>query len=184
MKFVLPWLLISYIPHDASIVFGDPAQTAAWDLTPNIIICDGAPISVDRVHRGVEYWRRLGHKIGTVTAADRGHLGCLTGSPRIGEIHIDLASQSFKMEQHIGFTRTWSIKDTKEIFKSRIEIMSGWGNTERVIEHELGHALGFRDYNQTGHIMHSNWSRGGHKFKGLERKQENNYSKENILNGI
>ncbi len=171
MKFLLPWLLISYTVQDTSIVFGDPVQTAAWDVIPDIIICDGAPVSLQRVENAAEYWRHLGHNIGEVTVASHNNYGCINQIALVGTIQINLASQSFDMARQIGLTKTWSIKDTKEIFKSRIEVMSGWGDTERIMEHELGHALGFRDYNQTGHIMHSDWSRGGLNAKGLKNNR-------------
>jgi hypothetical protein len=188
MKFLLPFLLATYethiTPQDASIMFGDPVQSAEWSMVPDVIICQGAPVKPHRVKQAVGYWSALGHDIGEVIEADANDFGCLRQVALNGEILIDLASQSFRMGEHIAVTKTWVVKDTKEILRARIEITSGWGNSDRVMEHELGHALGFRDFNQTGHIMHSDWSKGGHKFKGLERKQENNYSKENILNGI
>ena len=48
--------------------------------------------------------------------------------------------------------------------------MSNWANAQRILEHELGHALGWQDWNQIGHIMHSNWSQGGYNTKGLKNK--------------
>ena len=53
----------------------------------------------------------------------------------------------------------------------KIEIKIGWENKPRVLEHEIGHALGFKDNNTTGHIMNHAWNRGGYKKKGLQREE-------------
>ena len=39
----------------------------------------------------------------------------------------------------------------------------------RVLEHEIGHALGWSHYDQKFHIMHSNWMLGGMNSKGLRK---------------
>ncbi len=171
MKLLLPFLLIvqpSY--HDASFVIGDPIQTAEWVATPDIVICTTAPVRLSRVERAAEYWRRLGYEIGRIVEASATHKGCLGQDAFNGEIVIDLSGQTFRIGDNIAVTKTWFVKESREIFKARIEITSGWGDSPRILEHELGHAFGFRDYNQTGHIMHSEWSKGGLKFKGLQRK--------------
>ena len=71
---------------------------------------------------------------------------------------------------HLGTTKTWWRTDTGEIFKAKIEIKVGWENRPRILEHELGHALGFKDNNSTGHMMNHAWDRGGYKKKGLQRQ--------------
>lgn len=39
---------------------------------------------------------------------------------------------------------------------------------ETVLEHELGHALGFLHYNKINHIMNEKWAQGGWDKEGLE----------------
>ena len=42
---------------------------------------------------------------------------------------------------------------------------------ETVLEHELGHALGYLHFNKINHVMNSKWTQGGWDTDGLERKQ-------------
>jgi len=174
MKSLLWFLVFSYgistePPEEASIVFGPPIQNAEWKVEPTIIICDGAPVKPARVEQAANFWRKLGYTIGEIVVADADDFSCLKDIVLHGEILINLASQDFHMSEHLAITRTWVHKDTNQILKAKIEIMSGWGDSERIMEHELGHAMGWRDYNQTGHLMHSEWIRGGHNIKGLKK---------------
>jgi hypothetical protein len=181
MKSLLWFLVLSYgissqKTEEASIVFGPPVQNAVWKTEPTIIICDGAPLKPSRVKHAVLFWKNLGYSIGDVVVALPDDFSCLQNIVLHGEILINLAGQDFHMSKHLAVTKTWIHKDTNQILKAKIEIMSGWGDSERIIEHEIGHALGWRDYNQTGHIMHSEWSLGGYRTKGL--KNEDRTTKE------
>jgi hypothetical protein len=91
------------------------------------------------------------------------------GKPIVNQIMIDIPNQHFAFGKHIGTTKTWTLSKTGEIFKAKIEIVSGWGNSERVLEHEIGHALGWGDNSQTGHIMNGSWSLGGFNSQGLRK---------------
>ena len=96
-------------------------------------------------------------------------MACVTGTPPYGTIMIDIPSQSFQFGNHLGTTKTWWRTDTGEVFKAKIEIKVGWENKPRVLEHELGHALGFKDNSITGHMMNHTWNRGGYGKRKLER---------------
>ena len=174
MTYLLPLIMLSHgingsAPSDASLVFGPPTQAAEWQMEPTIIICHGAPVKPARVEQAVDFWRKLGYNIGEVIIADEKDFSCIREIILVGEILISLSGQDFHMSKHLAVTRTWIHKDTNQILKAKIEIMSGWGDSERIMEHELGHAMGWRDYNQTGHIMHSEWARGGYNVKGLKK---------------
>jgi hypothetical protein len=174
MIYLLPLLMLTHgiqggAPTDASLVFGPPVQAAEWRIEPTVIICQGAPVKLARVEQAVDFWRKLGYNIGEVIVSDEHDFSCMREIILVGEILITLVSQDFHMSEHLAVTRTWIHKDTNQILKAKIEIMSGWGDSERIMEHELGHAMGWRDYNQTGHLMHSEWARGGHNTKGLKK---------------
>ena len=174
MIYLLPLLMLTHgiqggAPTDASLVFGPPVQAAEWRIEPTVIICQGAPVKLARVEQAVDFWRKLGYNIGEVIVSDEHDFSCMREIILVGEILITLVSQDFHMSEHLAVTRTWIHKDTNQILKAKIEIMSGWGDSERIMEHELGHAMGWRDYNQTGHLMHSEWAIGGHNIKGLKK---------------
>ena len=80
-------------------------------------------------------------------------------------IIIDLIDGTHR-EPALATTTSWIDRETREILKAKIALKNTWGEADRILEHELGHALGWLDYNQTGHIMHHEWSRGGTKYYG------------------
>ena len=140
-------------------------------MKPDIIVCSDSRVSNLRIDRATEFWKALNHDFGTVTRVSRDNMACVTGEPDYGTIMIDIPSQNFDFSSHLGTTKTWWRTDTGDIFKAKIEIKIGWENKPRVLEHELGHALGYKDNNTTGHLMNHEWARGGYKKKGLQRQQ-------------
>ena len=174
MKFLLPLFFIinvtSAAVDDGALTFGPPTQNGSWHEPPTIIICPSAPVKKDRVERAVDFWENLGYNIGDVIVADTKDISCIRDIVLYGDVLINIANYNYSMKEHLATTRTWKNKENNEIFKAKIEIMSGWGQSERIMEHELGHALGWRDYNQLGHLMHTEWSKGGYKIKGLKNE--------------
>ncbi len=146
------------------------ATKPTWQIKPDIVICSDSRVSNLRIDRATEFWKTLNHEFGTITKASRDNMACVTGEPQYGTIMIDIPSQNFDFSDHLGTTKTWWRTDTGEIFKAKIEIKVGWENRPRVLEHELGHALGYKDNNTTGHLMNHEWARGGYKKKGLQRE--------------
>jgi len=149
-------------------------REGCWEQPPDILICRGGPVDKRRVLRALSYWERIGYAFGTVTNAPSAHYGCATNVVPRSTIMIDVPSQNFQFGKHIGTTRTW--RDTARhcgtmplIFKAKIEIIPAWGDTERILEHEFGHALGWNDINSTGHIMNAAWSLGGYTTSGLKQ---------------
>ena len=147
------------------------ATKPTWQIKPDIVVCSDSRVSNLRIDKATEFWKTLNHDFGTVTRASRDNMACVTGEPDYGTIMIDIPSQNFDFSSHLGTTKTWWRTDTGEIFKAKIEIKIGWENKPRVLEHELGHALGYKDNNTTGHLMNHEWARGGYKKKGLQREQ-------------
>jgi len=147
------------------------ATKPTWDMKPDIIVCSDSRVTNLRIDRATDFWETLNHDFGTVTRVTRDYMPCVTGEPPYGTIMIDIPSQNFNFGTHLGTTKTWWRTDTGEILKAKIEIKIGWENKPRVLEHELGHALGFKDNNTTGHIMNHAWDRGGYNKKDLQRNR-------------
>lgn len=139
----------------------------SWKMAPDILICHNSGASEYRVRKAVKFWEPLGYSFGQIYKASKENMSCVTGIPPHATIMIDIPSQSFNFGKHLGTTKIWWRTETGEILKAKIEIKSGWELSERVIEHEIGHALGFKDNRITGHMMNGVWSKGGHRKKGL-----------------
>ena len=145
--------------------------TQYWAEAPNILICNNSGATEYRVNKAVSFWEALGYSFGTVTKALKGNMSCATGEPPYDTIMIDIPSQDFNFGTHLGTTKIWWNTTTGEIIKSKIEIKSGWELSERIIEHEIGHALGHKDNSITGHMMNGAWTKGGYNKKGLRRQE-------------
>jgi hypothetical protein len=146
-------------------------QEGKWMRAPDILICHRGPVTITRVDRALRYWSRLGYTFGTVSEALPDNKKCLENGAGYGTITIDIPSQGFRFGTHLGSTKAWRYTASDEIFKARVEIIPAWGKSERILEHEIGHALGWRDVNSIGHIMHQAWSSGGFDSTGVKNEQ-------------
>tara|TARA_B100000287_G_C20559150_1_gene751713 strand:- start:536 stop:1069 length:534 start_codon:yes stop_codon:yes gene_type:complete len=143
-------------------VIGQPQKNYSWTIEPNVRICNSTEISVFRVNQALRYWEKLGYKFGSVYT-DSSPL-CMNA--RFGEIVITLPEAGFGSGQ-IASTKIYTHVKTNDIVKAKIFMLPKNARKERVLEHEIGHALGWRHYNQKFHMMHSNWFLGGYDSKGL-----------------
>ena len=145
--------------------FGDPKRIGAWERVPDIYICKRTPITTQRVDKALNYWKRLGYEFGTIHK----DVDCMIEDTNYG-IKISLPDNTLTSDD-LALTRTARITKTQEIIASHILIHAFAVTKERVLEHEIGHALGWQHYSQRYHMMHPNWYYGGHGSKGLHAKE-------------
>jgi hypothetical protein len=142
-----------------------PKQKYKWMTVPKIRLCQNTEVSLSRVQRAVNYWERLGYEFGDIYLDRLSY--CM--HPKDNEIAIVLPSQGI-IDGKMAATRVYTSKFTGEILKARIYVLPKTGMRERVLEHEIGHALGWQHYNYRNHIMHPNWWQGGHSSYGLNKR--------------
>jgi len=140
-----------------------------WVHPPDIIICKTSDVKIGTVQRATGFWKRLGYEFGDIRVAERDDYICARGAPSVNQILIDIPSQGFQFGKHLGTTRTWHYTESNVALRAKIEIVRGWGNSARVLEHEIGHAFGWRDNSRTGHIMNGSWSLSGLNSQGLRK---------------
>ena len=138
-----------------------------WQMKPGITVCGHTGVQSFRVSQATKYWEKLGYRFDYIRYDDS--ISC--GEPRFGEIVLTLPEQDFNFSDHMASTRLTVSNKTKEIVKAKIFLFPKTANKERVLEHELGHALGWPHINIPYHIMNANWHTGGHNSKGLHLKQ-------------
>jgi len=146
---------------------GKPPKVADWHLTPRIIVCDYAPISKTQLKSAVKFWEKLGHKFFT-SQYKHDPLGkCNQPSP-IGYILIHLVRQGLKIgEKSLAETHFFIDNEKKEIEWAVIYLRNDVRST--VLEHEIGHSLGYLHYNGINHLMNEKWTMGGWETKGLRK---------------
>jgi len=152
--------------YEVGLFNTSPQSQGGWQLPPEVRVCATAPVSERRVKKALDFWRDLGYSFSKIYFNDVSR-HCIETTFSYNTIIIDLIDGSHR-EPALATTTSWIDRETREILKAKIALKNSWGEAERILEHELGHALGWLDYNQTGHIMHHEWSRGGLNTTGVE----------------
>ena len=143
---------------------GKPQQKAAWKTAPRIRVCATSEVPLYRMAQAIRYWESIGYDFGGLTKDPL--LACM--HPRFGEILITLPEVGFA-DSHMASTRIYTQNETGDIVMAKIHILPKHARKDRVIEHELGHALGWMHYRQKFHIMHPTWQLGGYDHRGIRR---------------
>lgn len=171
--FLLLWgcFVANYEParHYASIpqqafVIGKPRRSGEWKHPPLIKVCKDLNISQTRVQIAVAYWRNSGYEFHDVIY-DYDSPECY-GDYYGTDIIITFADQTLQ-DNHMAATRTTINTTTGYILKAKILMRDQNVNKFRILEHEMGHALGWKHYPQYMHIMHPDWELGGYSNAGV-----------------
>ena len=136
-----------------------PPTLGEWHFTPVIEICDEAPITRELLQEGLSWWKKRGYRFGEIQEAVPNG-ACETGSVR-GTITIH------KIKFSSASTTYLHVLESGQINWAKIYLSEPMHS--RVIEHELGHALGWDHYDVPGHLMHTNLLLGGWNDSGLNR---------------
>ena len=145
-----------------------PLQVGKWHTIPKIVVCHTAPIEELSVKSAVVFWTRLGYKFRT-TLYKKDTAACSDDTPN-GYIVIHLVSKELreKMDTNIlAETHFYVDRYTKEIGWAKIYLVTK--PPKLVLEHEIGHALGFLHYNKNGHLMHEKLIYSGWDTEGVVR---------------
>ena len=134
-----------------------PQRLGIWESSPNIEVCDSSPMSLVKVEKAVQWWTKLGYSFGKVHP-QRPNGPCVTGNMggyiTIGELKYPTASPGI----------TWLHVHKQHITWAKIELEN---TRSRIVEHEIGHALGWSHVSTPGHIMNPNLELGGWNTQGL-----------------
>ena len=80
---------------------------------------------------------------------------------------IHLVRQGLNMtDDTLAVTHFYVDNDHKEVEWAIIYVKPNIEET--VLEHEIGHALGFLHYNRVNHLMNQKWVQGGWDTEGLQ----------------
>ena len=176
--------LLDYNDKEIEIILfkSIPIIGGYWEEpVPGIRICSDSGVTEGRLRRAVAYWEKLGYKFGPIVS-EEGTFACATGG-RSGEITIMLFMQEVMSGDHLAVTRTYKHIVTKEILQAEIFINQYAAEKPMVLEHEIGHALGWLHFNSRGHIMHANYPLCGHASSGLDSRSYDT-QKEQIISHL
>lgn len=155
LALVLTLLVIGLLKDDEPL---EVKRNGYWAEEPVLILCPSAPFTLEELQMVADKWESRGHHFEDVldfsSCSDYqipGFITIKTAGREIGNNHAGHARTSYDIET--GIISGSSI----EIFKDDL----------LVLEHEIGHALGYDHTNRRGHIMHPQTDGLGPDDEGL-----------------
>jgi hypothetical protein len=154
----------------------NPTKKGHWGFPPTIILCENVPYKKSRVEKAARFWKNLGYEIFDVISSSS-FKNCVDAETKYikGSIIIKLRGQDFD-ESKYALTTTYRITETSEIVGVVIQVQNFAKEIDWVLEHELGHAFGWKHHNLKGHLMHQAAQHGGWSTRGLRNIKTINYS--------
>ena len=132
---------------------------ATWDSDPVVIICPDSHVTSYRVALAMEWWGIRGHDF-AYYHFDKDNSICSKGFFTTGVIFIrgegELLPDTYAMTTRLAIAG--KMKAASITLPNENKFMP------RLLEHELGHALGFTHVEKPGHMMHPIHEYGGEKF--------------------
>lgn len=122
-----------------------------WLTPPNLIICDNVT-TVSRVKQAIGFWEKMGYNFGEIKKFNQ--IDCLKiRKYQTNTIVIQLPTSQQGMTNKLALTNTHRNTVTNQHISSEIFIFPFACKKPLVLEHELGHALGWRHAKGKYHIM-------------------------------
>ncbi len=128
-----------------------------WDDPPMVANCYGGDFNELYIQQAVSFWENHGHKVAFI-------------EQNPPDILCEAESMDgwiiLKMKQQDGETLAVTKRRVAfgKIKSSIIYFNPGSYRLENVIEHELGHAFGYKHIDEVGHVMHPEWGKMGPNF--------------------
>ncbi|MDB4337633.1 matrixin family metalloprotease [bacterium] len=143
---------------------------AKWDTMPGITLCPGVPVTIERIKEAVLFWEDLGYRFDDIDQVPSTMLcqpswGTITFRVPTGEELTRAVADG-----HLATTRYSTLVSSPEsLIMAQIYFQrNNVSELPLVVEHELGHALGWLHHDLKGHLMHPVYSSTGHNTQGVE----------------
>lgn len=146
-----------------------PIRVATWKSTPIVIVCEHAPVTETQINSALTFWKDLGHYFQRVQYKHDPLDKCKQETP-VGYILLRLVTQEVAStldSDSLAVTHFYVDNTTNNVDWAVIYFKSS-DIKETVLEHEIGHTLGYLHYDKFNHIMNSKWAQGGWDTKGLQ----------------
>ena len=144
----------------------EPRIETFWSGSmPDFIICEASGLTRSRAYQGVSYWKKLGYPILNIRHV-RDSPECRTDYEK-GKVVVKLINNSIPINQNLAVTKVYYHRETRVIQGASIYLIGGYANKPRLIEHEIGHALGWKHYPRNLHIMHPEYDNTGSSSSGM-----------------
>lgn len=145
-----------------------PPKEYRWEVPPPVIVCPNSMVFREQIEAAMRFWEERGHRFGELFFHRDPSALCFAPRPG-GHIVIRAATAEVKNEMAADTLAETRFNTTGyEGSLAYAKLFMVVAPQERVLEHELGHALGFSHYNVAGHLMHGRVPVGGWDDFGLK----------------
>jgi len=138
---------------------GSSFVIAEWDEEPIVVVCPDSSLTSFRVGLAIEWWQIREFNISHFHF-DQTNTIC--NKSRFMEGVIFIRSKGKIDPEFYATTARFTIG--KKLLSAEIHLPNNNSKMPRLLEHELGHALGLGHVEALGHMMHPIHSHGGEKF--------------------
>jgi hypothetical protein len=163
-KNILLICLAGFIGFAAGFCFrvaweGNKFILAEWENDPVVVVCPDSQVTPYRVGLAIDWWGIRGHKFAYVHWDNKNQI-CSKGNFVHGMIFI--RGEGELLPDTYAVTMRLSVAGKMQ--SAAIVLPNQHKYMPRLLEHELGHALGFTHVVRQGHMMHPIHEHGGEKF--------------------
>jgi hypothetical protein len=138
---------------------GSKFVLAEWEQEPIVVVCPDSALTPHRVATAIEWWKNKNFKI---SSFHFDQTNAICGRSRFMEGIIFVRSKGYIDPEFYATTRRLAVGTN--LLSADINLPNSNKNMPRLLEHELGHALGLGHVEVLGHMMHPIHSHGGEKF--------------------
>ena len=138
---------------------GNQFIIAQWEDEPMVVICPDSRVTPLRVQRAIEWWGIREYKISHYHY-DESNSICGVSTYLEGIIFIRATGDT----GHDFYAITSRLAFKEKMISASILLPNRHRDMPRLLEHELGHALGLGHVDVVGHMMHPVHEYGGEKF--------------------
>ena len=154
----------------------DTRLNSYWSSIPTIKVCPGTGITPSRIRSALSFWEAAGYQFGPTIYATPSMFPC-EANP--GQIAFKIPTQSELSaaveSNRLGVTLTSYDRVTRQIIMADIFFQHQFAShKQKIVEHEIGHALGWAHHNRDSHIMHPTLDQTGYSKIGVERRDYEN----------
>lgn len=132
---------------------------AKWEEAPFIVICPNSKVDSHRVSIAIDWWTKRGYEIAGYHH-DEDNVICSQG--RFVEGIIFIRDKKYIKENVLAETARFMM--AFDVVSAEINMPDSNRYLIRLLEHEIGHALGFGHVEEQGHIMHPILEMTGENF--------------------
>jgi len=139
---------------EGDLIFG------TWRSPPKVILCDDAPVSEERLLGALSWWKSRGHLFEYVPLSEDPTARTICKNawksfPGGYIVVAKLVPEAVRKEIDMAVTRYLLEDDYIHMYYAKVFFKAETVDERGIVEHELGHALGFGHLNIEGHLMHT-----------------------------